>query len=291
MDVNHETLRIVRNIDRKQDVIVSQTAPRMPQLWAAITGLVVCAVGSFVLDKGDVPFLSPLYEQASDYVANNAATTGIWIGDMIGNTDRSMPALPVAGSISGLDALESCRVMVVLRGLESSHDYSQVNWAFYLGGFQQGASALAAVGLIRQDAIDAAGSRVKRGLPPEHGAFLRNPANWKGSNYSAFLKDHALQDRAALALANLNVKAGFNSRALIKNAPAKIAGYVFAAHLKGSGAANSWYLRGKDSKDGNGTRTSDYAQMGEAAINKRSNYCEENTRTVPDWLKWLDVEK
>ena len=56
MDVNHETLRIVRNIDRKQDVIVSQTAPRMPQLWAAITGLVVCAVGSFVLDKGDVPF-------------------------------------------------------------------------------------------------------------------------------------------------------------------------------------------------------------------------------------------
>ena len=39
-----------------------------------------------------------------------------------------------------------------------------------------------------------------------------------------------------------------------------------AAHLKGAGNAMKWYRDGIDSKDGNGTRISDYARTGENSL-------------------------
>lgn len=276
MDVNTEILHTVRNIDRKTDTVLLNTSPRMPQLWAAVIGLGGCIVATNALEHGNIPYASEFYEQATDYVANNAATTGIWIGDMIGNTDRSMPDLPpTAGTIRGLDEIQSCRLMVAMRERESSSNYQHSgNWAGYIGAYQFGASALATVGLMYASDSKA----VNSGLPPAHPAFIASAGNWKLSGgKAAFLHDNALQDRAFIALASANVAAGFRSRALIRIHQDTIAGYVAVAHLKGAGAANSWYLRGKDSHDGNGTNASDYAALGEKAISTRSKYCGENT--------------
>ncbi len=295
MDVNlatREILHTVRRIDRNTHTIRMQTEPKMPQLWAAAFGLLTCAMGTFVLEKGDVPYLSPMYEQASDYVANNAATAGIWFGDMIGNVDRSMPDLPANtttySQIRGLDAMQSCRLMMTIRQHESSHNYQQPgNWAGYIGAYQFGATALASVGLVSHESVKNAPKRVRQGLPPQQIIFLKNPANWLGGwSYQKYLNSKEAQDRAFLSLANMNVSAGFRARALSKTQPERIAGYVAAAHLKGSGAANSWYLRGKDSKDGNGNRTSNYARIGEAAISKRNQYCGEKSEILSGWKLW-----
>lgn len=288
-----ELLRRVRRIDTNLLQVREQTAHRMPQLWAAIVGLLVCAIGTHTLDTRHIPFISDYYELTTDYIANNAATAGVAVGDWLGDIDRSLPTeatIAPDGSLTapilGLDQLQTCRLMMTLRGRESTHNYRSVNWAYYLGGYQFGASALAVVGLIRASAVDQAPRRVRQGLPPEHKQFLLNTANWKQGSATAFLNNPALQDRAFVALATANVKAGFASRALIKTKPERIAGYVAAAHLKGSGAANSWYLRGKDSRDGNGTNTSDYARLGEAAINKRNQYCQEKSPETTSWSFW-----
>ncbi len=257
-----EILRRVRRIDRTVSKVRDQTAPRMPWMVAAIGGLLICAIGTQTLEHGNIPYLSDTYIHTTDYLANNAATAGIAVGDWLGNIDRSMPEEPVsAGVIRGLTPLQTCRLMMTLRGRESSHDYSRRNWAGYGGGYQFGASALATVGLIKTSAIRQAGKRVKAGLPPQHGWFLHNPPQ--------------MQDTAFIRLANANVKTGFRARVLNKKKPGRIAGYVAAAHLKGSGKANNWYLRRKDSKDGNGTRTSDYARLGEKAITRRNKFCKE----------------
>ncbi len=271
-----EILRRIRRIERKLDVVHDHTAPRMPWMFAAIGGLLICAIGTETLEHGNVPYLSRYYTVASDYVANNSATAGIAVGDWLGNVDRSMPAVPTnTGIIRGLTSLQTCRLMMALRGRESSHDYSRKNWASYGGAYQFGASALATVGLIKTSAINNAHWRVRAGLPPQHGWFLYNHKNWISGSFEDFLNSPQLQDVAFIRLANSNVTTGFRARILNKKRPERIAGYVAAAHLKGSGKANNWYLRGKDSKDGNGTRTSDYARMGEKAITTRNKYCKE----------------
>lgn len=287
-----ELLRRVRRIDNNLLQVQEQTAHRMPQLWAAIVGLLVCAIGTHTLETRNIPFISDYYELSTDFIANNAATAGVAVGDWLGDIDRSLPTEATApngtvtSTILGLNELQTCRLMMALRGRESTHNYQSTNWAYYLGGYQFGASALAVVGLIHQSAVDQAPRRVRQGLPPQHKQFLLNTANWKQGSANDFLNNPALQDRAFIALATANVKAGFASFALIKTKPERIAGYVAAAHLKGSGAANSWYLRGKDSRDGNGTNTSDYAQMGERAINQRSQYCQEKSPESTSWSFW-----
>lgn len=292
--IERELLRRVRRIDNNLLQVREQTAHRMPQLWAAIVGLLVCAVGTHTLESRHIPFVSEYYELTTDYIANHAATAGVAVGDWLGDIDRGLPTETIANvpngsvktSILGLDELQTCRLMMAMRDRESTHNYQITNWAYYLGGYQFGASALAVVGLIHQSAVDKAPRRVRQGLPPDHKQFLLNTANWRQGSASAFLNNPALQDRAFIVLATANVKAGFASRALIKTKPERIAGYVAAAHLKGSGAANSWYLRGKDSHDGNDTNTSSYARLGENAINKRSQYCQEKTPETTSWSLW-----
>lgn len=273
-----EILRRVRRIDQNVSAVRGQTTPRLGWFWSAVLGLLICALGTQALERGNIPFASDYYELANDYIANNAATAGIAVGDWLGNVDRSTPEIPVSqGQIRGLTSLQTCRLMMTMRGRESSHDYSRRNWAGYGGGYQFGASALATVGLIKASAVKRAHRRVRVGLPPQHIWFLRNKRNWITGSFEQFLRSPRTQDKAFIRLANANIKTGFRSRALNKRRPAQIAGYAAAAHLKGSGAANNWYLRRKNSKDGNGTRTSDYARMGERAINRPNKYCKENT--------------
>lgn len=273
MSLDTQIIGRLDRIEAHTQELLAQTLPRMPQLYACMLGLAVFSLIDYTLKTRDIPYLSVTYEQITDYVGNESASAGVWISDFMGNVDRSAPPLMAENAIRGLDSTQTCRLMVALRARESSHKYRIVNEYGYLGAYQFGASALATVGLVSTQAVQQAPKRVRQGLNPEHGEFLRNSAHWTGSNYQHFLSTPHLQDAAFISLANTNVSAGFGARALIKSNQGRIAGYVAAAHLKGSGAANSWYLRGKDSRDGNGTKTSDYAALGEAAINQRTELC------------------
>jgi hypothetical protein len=273
MAIDAQIMSRLDRIESQTSELLAQTAPRMPQLYAMTLGLLLCSTLDYVLKTRDVPYVSETYEQITDYVGNESASLGVWISDFMGHVDRSTPNVMAENAIRGLDQVQTCRLMVTLRARESTHDYSIVNEYGYLGAYQFGASALATVGLVSTQAVQQAHQRVRQGLNPEQGEFLRNSGNWIGSSYQHFLNTPSLQDAAFISLANVNVGQGFKSRALIKTNPNRIAGYIAAAHLKGSGAANSWYLRGKDSRDGNGTRTSDYAELGEDAINSRVELC------------------
>ena len=279
MNTEAEILLRVRNIESTLGVIRGFTSPRMNQFAAAIVGLLACSVTTFVLESNQVPYASAIYEDVNDYVANHAATVGLWLGDIIGNVDRSLPG-EFTGQIIGLTSQQTCRLAYVMRQRESRGNYSHPgNWAGYMGAYQIGASALAAIGLMKPSD----NPMVKKGLPPAHQIYLNNPSNWLiAGGKATFLASKSGQDNAFLALANLNVKQGFSSKALIASQPSRIAGYVAAAHLKGSSRADSWYLRGKDSHDGNGTNTSNYAAMGESAIDKDIAECRIITEENPD---------
>ena len=273
MSVDTQIMNRLDTIEAHTRELLAQTTPRMPQFYAMALGLVVFSVTDYTLKTRDIPYASALYEQVTDYVGNQSASLGVWMSDALGHVDRTAPTLTAENAIRGLDSTQTCRLMVALRARESSHNYRVVNPYGYMGAYQFGASALATVGLVSTQAVQQAHKRVRQGLNPEQGEFLRNTANWTGGNYQHFLSTPSLQDAAFISLANTNVGQGFSSRALIKSNQERIGGYIAAAHLKGSGAANSWYLRKKDSKDGNGTRTSDYAQLGENAINQRTELC------------------
>lgn len=279
MNTEAEILLRVKNIESTLGVIRGFTSPRMNQFASAIVGLLACSVTTFVLESNQVPYASAIYEDVNDYVANHAATAGLWLGDLIGNVDRSLPG-EFTGQIIGLTSLQTCRLAYVMRMRESSGNYSHPgNWAGYPGAYQIGASALAAIGLMKPSHS----RMVNAGLPPAHQIYLNNPANWNiQGGKQTFLASKSAQDKAFTALANLNVKQGFSSRSLIASQPSKIAGYVAAAHLKGSSKADSWYLRAKDSHDGNGTNTSDYAKMGESAIDKDVPECRIISEENPD---------
>lgn len=274
MAIDAQIMSRLDRIESQTSELLAQTAPRMPQLYAMTLGLLLCSTLDYVLKTRDVPYVSETYEQITDYVGNESASLGVWISDFMGHVDRTAPSVMAENAIRGLDQVQTCRLKMTLLKRESSSNYAHPgNWAGYIGGFQFGASALDTVGLIKSDALLNAHKKVRQGLNPEHITFLKQPQNWIGSSYQHFLNTPSLQDAAFISLANVNVGQGFKSRALIKTNPNRIAGYIAAAHLKGSGAANSWYLRGKDSRDGNGTRTSDYAELGEDAINSRVELC------------------
>lgn len=266
-----------------------QTMPEMPWLFAAIAGAVVVGLGYVFYPQLPAP-LKEAIEPRIDVAQNHFYTIGQAFADYTGNVDRSYTAPSGTLTLVGLSPLQSCRWRSALLARESSGNYQHPGNQFgYFAGYAMGAEALAIVGLVKREAFDDAPRHVRNGT--DQTAFLNNPNNWQlRGGKPAFLHDTLLQDRAVTVLANANIADGFNSRVLLESQQEKIAGFAAASHLKGLTAAISWYARGKDSNDAFGTNTSDYAAMGEASINKRSNLCAENTRTVPSWLKWLEVK-
>lgn len=265
-----------------------QTMPEMPWVFAAIAGAVVVSLG-YVFYPQLPTEIKDVIEPRIDVAQNHFYTIGQAFADYTGNVDRSYTAPSGTLTLVGLSPLQSCRWRSAMLARESSGNYQHGgNQYGYFAGYAMGAEALAIVGLVKQSAFDDAPRHVRNGT--DQTAFLNNPQNWQlRGGKQAFLYDNLLQDRAVTVLANTNIADGFKSRVLLESQQEKIAGFAAAAHLKGLTAAISWYARGKDSHDANGTNTSDYARMGEASINKRSNLCAENTRETPSWLKWLEV--
>lgn len=266
-----------------------QTMPQMPWVFAALAGVAVVSLG-YVLYPQVPATIKAEIEPRVDVIQNQFYTIGQAFADYTGNVDRSYTLPSGTLTLVGLSPLQSCRWRSALLARESSGNYQHTgNQYGYFGGYAFGAEALAIVGLVKQPAFDDAPRYVKRGT--DQTAWLNNPQNWQlRGGKQAFLHDNLLQDRAVSVLANTNIADGFKSRVLLESQQEKVAGFAAAAHLKGLTAAISWYARGKDSHDANGTNTSDYAAMGEASINKRSNLCAEKSRETPSWLKWLEVK-
>lgn len=150
-----------------------------------------------------------------------------------------------------------------------------VNWAGYTGKYQFGAEALAETGFINPKNIpknrfkDLAYIDKKTGKtkykfnPASHKAFLANKANWLVGSWEEYKESHKMQDLSFRKLTEANLRYGQNVHS---GNVEKMMGFAMAAHLKGAGNAKKWYSKGQDSKDGNGTRTSDYAKFGEGAL-------------------------
>lgn len=138
---------------------------------------------------------------------------------------------------------------------------NSVNKWGYTGKYQFGASALAEVGFIDPVKLKAASKGVKNGADAKaHRAFLADKRNWLKGDWEQYKSSAQLQDESFRLLVEANIKAGKDIHGGDKR---KMMGYAMAAHLKGAGNAAKWYKKGKDSKDGNGTNTSDYAKFGE----------------------------
>ncbi len=176
------------------------------------------------------------------------------------------------GKIDGFSDAESLAFANAVMARENkAGNLGTVNQYGYTGLYQFGAEALAATGYIDPRKLpsrrfmtlwsDKKHKYVFNG--EEHKAFLANPSNWLKGNWEEYKRSKPMQDDSFAKNVNLNLKAG---KSLHRGDKVKMAGYAMAAHLKGAGNANKWYSRGIDSKDGNGTRTSDYAATGERAM-------------------------
>lgn len=141
-------------------------------------------------------------------------------------------------------------------GIVNSHGFS--------GQYQFGADALADQGIIDKDKLKAAKKSAGKNWYKDklHTKFMEDNSNWKNEGgRKAFLENKTLQDDTFVNYTNRNVEAGFRSGALTaKSTPQEIAAYAKAAHLKGTGGANDYFLRGKDSADANGMKVSTYAK-------------------------------
>ena len=150
-----------------------------------------------------------------------------------------------------------------------------VNWAGYTGKYQFGAEALAQTGFIKRDRLpkdrfitlpytDKKSGKTKYKFnPAQHKDFLANNKNWAIGNWQEYKQSHQMQDTSFRKLVESNLK---SSEKVHKNSVKTMMGFAMASHLKGAAAAKRWYENGKDSKDGNNTKTSDYAKFGEGAL-------------------------
>lgn len=166
------------------------------------------------------------------------------------------------GAIKGLSPEETLAFAnrVMFRENKSGKLGTTNKWG-YTGKYQFGASALAEVGFIDPAKLKKASKGVRNGSDAKaHKAFLADKGNWLKGDWEQYKSSAVMQDESFKLLVEANLRYGQNVHGGDKR---KMMGYAMAAHLKGAGNAAKWYKNGKDSKDGNGTNTSDYAKFGE----------------------------
>ena len=170
-----------------------------------------------------------------------------------------------SGKINGFNDDEALAFAnAVIARENKSGRLNVVNKWGYTGRYQFGASALAKTGYIDKRKLELAPKGVKNGRnAAQHRAFLADKSNWLIGDWESYKNSSEMQDDSFAKLVNTNLNYGRN---IHKGNKRKMAGFAMAAHLKGAGNAMKWYRDGIDSKDGNGTRISDYARTGENAL-------------------------
>lgn len=133
---------------------------------------------------------------------------------------------------------------------ESGNDYSKVNSIGFCGRWQMGAAALQDLGYVKSGW----GTR-----------SLINKEAWTGkdgiNSRDAFLGNTKVQDSAFRKYTQANYKGLLRLKVIDKGTPKdQVAGFLAAAHLKGTGGARD-FKNGKDNSDAYGTSTSEYYRM------------------------------
>ncbi|WP_052123095.1 hypothetical protein [Gallibacterium anatis] len=178
-----------------------------------------------------------------------------------------------AGNVEGLNQQQTDSLMSYLGYKESGNNQFSENDFGYIGTYQFGAAALADLGLVNRDKLDAWDKKyggVKKGVNKEaHKAFLADPSNWNnGLSKEKFLADKQLQDVVMKQYTARNAK---SFKKLIGREPANVEellGYLAASHLVGAGNAAKYIAKGTDKKDGNGTAASKYYREAIATYQK-----------------------
>jgi hypothetical protein len=215
-------------------------------------------------------------------VGQGFAQAGGALKEGVANAGSSVAYDMKKGSASSLDLAMGFSAKTGLKGMsdsetkayagnvmktESGGKLGIVNQYGFAGQYQFGADALADQGVIDKERLAAAKADYKKQgkswyKDGGHEKFMADNKNWKNEGgREEFLKNKQLQDDTFVKYTNANIEAGYKSGALTANStPADIAAYAKAAHLKGTGGANDYFLKGKDSTDANGTKVSDYAK-------------------------------
>lgn len=173
-------------------------------------------------------------------------------------------------TVTGLTYAQTKALLLALAKRESNGNYQAENKFGYLGAYQFGAAALVDVGLISQ-AKYAVAIKSKSGIAnganaTNHKAFLDDDNNWVLSGgKSAFLNAQSVQDEAIVKLMNRNARTMTVKGVYVGNAEHK-AGLLMAAHLKGAGNAIKFAQTGIATKDGFGTSTKDYYDLGAKSV-------------------------
>ncbi len=167
-------------------------------------------------------------------------------------------------TVRGLTSEQTQRLQGAVLQRESGGNYQIENKYGYIGGYQFGAEALQAQGLIKPGIVTSYSSLGAEGQK----ALLNDPNNWTiPGGKQAFLSNPELQDQAFNKLANQNYSYLSKKGVIDGDTPAgDVAGYLTAAHLKGAGNAAK-LANGVVTKDANGTPTSEYFALGKGAVN------------------------
>lgn len=180
------------------------------------------------------------------------------------------------GSLAGSDT-QAVKERILQR--ESSGRYDIINQYGFLGGYQFGAAALEDTGYLKpgswakgQAAADAAG--IPRGTQRWWQVAHENAyseENWTGkdgaSSKNSYLYNRTAQERAMDKLMEKNYKTLVNNGTISKDSsPDVIAGALAGSHLKGAGSMTKYIKNGVNSADANGTRISEYYNIGAKAV-------------------------
>lgn len=204
------------------------------------------------------------YDRAKEGVSSAGAA--IRYGVEKGTKNELDLALGFSGSkgIKGFNDSQTKAYAGNVMKTESGGKLGIVNSHGFSGQYQFGADALSDQGIIDKDKLKAAKKAAGKNWYKDklHTKFMEDDSNWKNEGgRKAFLENKTLQDDTFVNYTNKNIESGFRSGALTaKSTPQEIAAYAKAAHLKGTGGANDYFLRGKDSADANGMKVSTYAK-------------------------------
>jgi hypothetical protein len=131
--------------------------------------------------------------------------------------------------------------MNLIRNRESGGKYNIRNSSGYSGGYQFGAQALEATGLL------------KPGTGKMGNKALEDPNNWTiPGGLNAFLNNRELQDTAFKKFTNMNENVLRKMGVINQNtSPQQVNALLAAAHISGPGGAAA-LMRGQDRKDPHG---------------------------------------
>ncbi|QIW87792.1 baseplate hub + tail lysozyme [Agrobacterium phage OLIVR5] len=182
------------------------------------------------------------------------ATPDIGVGDKI-QANAEIDTIPYTGTVGPLTTEQFEALRRAVRQRESGGDYSAVNRYGFSGAYQFGGPALQDLGYA------------KKGTS---GKGLKNPNNWTGKNgitsLGVFLQNRKLQDDLFVVWMKLLYKRCLSVKAISESdTPAQVAGIITVAHLLGAGGARD-FKNGKDGADGNGTKASEYYNLGKNAV-------------------------